>query len=213
MCVETVQREGQKMWGMVEPYAVPGAVAAGVTFIVNQIWGEVAAVCFLAGAMGFAFAFPSVISQITQDDVVMVVVRSILTIALPFFGPIGIAGCVGISVLSNIAQDLRLYSIREKLSRADAIGVELEKKAHERALEREKLIAKANEKALEAEKMFKEMPNAGLNVSELVSAFEEKIQGIITRLGQSLADFPQDEFEKIAEDLQLTTHAFKGEKK
>lgn len=155
MCIAVVQNRCQDMWISVEPYVIPSVIASGVVFVVNQLWGNIAAICFAAGAVGIGAAFPFIVTQITKDDAVMGFARLVLIAVLPFFGPYGIVGSVGLSVAFSLARDIRLYAIRAKIAEADAITTTIENKHKELMEARKSMIAECDKKNADAENYWR----------------------------------------------------------
>lgn len=151
MCISALENRSQHIWSNVEPYIVPCALASGVAFVVNQLWGAIAAISFAGGAVGIGIAFPYLVTQMTTDDAFMGIARLVLTAVLPFFGTYGIVGSVGLSALASLTQDVRLYSIRAKVAQADSIACAIEKKQQELSEARKAMIKECDERNASAE--------------------------------------------------------------
>ncbi len=152
---DACQNTLQEAWSKTEPYLMPAAIAVGVTFIVHQLWGATAALCFGAAAVGIGAAFPFLITELTQNDISLSVARLVLIGILPFFGPVGILGSVALSAISSFTQDIRLFSIRSKLSDADRLAADIIKKREELIKARQTLIQECQEKNVAAENYWK----------------------------------------------------------
>jgi len=152
---DTCQNTVRDVWSQAEPYLMPAAIAAGVTFIVHQLWGATASLCFGAAVVGIGAAFPFLITELTQNDISLSVARLVLIGVLPFFGPVGILGSVALSAISSFTQDIRLFSIRSKLSDADRLAADIIKKREELIKARQTMIQECTEKNIAAENYWK----------------------------------------------------------
>lgn len=200
MCISVVQNRCQDIWTSVEPYLVPCAVASGVTFLVNQIWGNIAALCFAAGAVGMGVAFPYLVTEITKDDVLMGFARLVLIAVLPFFGPLGIAGSVGLSALSSLTQDVRLYAIRAKVAEAGANAFAIEKKHEDIAKERKTMIEECDKKNQVAETYWHSVRPVN-SVYQALEKYERMIQDNQAFLIKTLEQFGASGDYKAAEAI------------
>lgn len=153
MAVHAVQKDGFDAWSRVQPYIVPGAVVTGITFVVNHVWGKVAAVSFLGVVVGVAVSFPHIIKELSEDSFYLNIARHVLIVVLPFFGTYGIYGSIGIATLTALAKDYRLYNMRgqfyEVNSKFEKLSGELKaetKTANERMKEFREKQAEINAK-------------------------------------------------------------------
>jgi hypothetical protein len=154
MCIESIQVHAENTWRYVQPYIVPASFGVGITYIISQIWGAQAAAFFAAAAVGFTATFPSVITQINKDDVLVNLARLVLIVTLPIFGVPGVIMSIGLVATSFFAQDVRLYEIREKLSKATVMLDNLAQKGQERLQKRKEMIAEYTQKNDEAKKIL-----------------------------------------------------------
>lgn len=115
MYLQAVQNRCIDAWARFEPYAVPVAVSSGVALIVNQLWGRVAAVCFLAGVVGIGVSFPILITELSKGGVYLQVAQLVVITVLPMFGFGGVVGAVGLSALLVVVKDFRLYALRKEV--------------------------------------------------------------------------------------------------
>jgi hypothetical protein len=175
MCIPALENRCQHIWSTVEPYLVPCAIASGVTFVVNQLWGTIAAISFAGSAVGISIAFPFLVTQMTADDAFMGIARLVLIAVLPFFGTYGIVGSVGLSALASLTQDVRLYSIRAKVAQADSIACAIEKKQQELSEARKAMIKECDERNASAESYWRSVrPVEG--VTQALERYERMTQ-------------------------------------
>lgn len=165
----------QNSWREIEPYIVPAAVTAGVTFMVHRVWGDVAALCFASSTFGFALGFPAIVKELTKDDLLFGMVRIVVSVALPFFGPQGVVLSAVFSLGSFLLRDVRLYMVRQQLSQANSKLAELTKKAEERAKGRQKMVDDCNALNKKTEETLQAIPPTDDVVNRAVQAFEQKI--------------------------------------
>ncbi|MBS0655377.1 MAG: hypothetical protein JSR46_06360 [Verrucomicrobia bacterium] len=211
MCIQAIQTGCQDIWNHdawddLKPYVMTAVIGVGVAFVVSQVWGGVAAVCFLAGSVGFAAAFPSIITQITKDDLLISLIRAVMLVVLPFFGPLGILGSVSIAVISEFASDIRLFTIREKLSACDEMLGDLKKKLNERTQEREAMLVNAEEICSEGETYLQSL-KTDEEVLSVILAFKDEIEAYKGRLREIVEKFQTVEREHDLASVKEQTNA------
>jgi hypothetical protein len=145
MTIQAVRDGIQHAWKASEPYHMPAVIASGVCVIVAQVWGATMAACFTVGVVGFACAFPQVVTQLTSDDVLLPMARLVLMAVLPFFGPLGIASSVAIAAVSMGSQDLQLFRLRAKQAANQAMISDIKSKSQDLLDARCALIKECNE--------------------------------------------------------------------
>lgn len=112
----SIQNRAYDAWTRVEPYVVPGAVVAGVTLIVSQVWGHVAATCFLAVAVGVGVTFPFIVTELTKGNFYLSIAQQMIVVVMPLFGPPGVIGAAALSALLIVAKDIRIYQLRGEIN-------------------------------------------------------------------------------------------------
>ncbi len=177
------------VWERVGPYVVPLAHVAGVTFIVSQVWGRVAAAAFLGVTIAASFAFPSIRDQITKNDLVSAVARAVVLVALTFFGFKGVIVAVGVAAISGVFQDLRMFQIRARLAAAETLIKASNTKLADLTRKRDELIAACNKKCEDTEAKLKTLAINEDAARKTIDALEQKLVDYQAKLKTMLNGF------------------------
>lgn len=203
--IQNVQNGFQDVWSGLEPYVIPATVATGVALIINQFWGTLAAVCFAGACAGFTVCFPYVVKEIATDNPLASLARLSLIVALPLFGPAGMVASVGISVVSSLAKDFRMYGIRSSVSEIDSKLTEFNRKANNRAALREEKIQE-----FEAQRVKNTSLLASLQANETIATKTQERLAELQNTRQNLQRLLQNH-DARAEERQKTTEEIKAD--
>ena len=178
-------------WAKIEPYIVPGAIVAGVTLVVAQLWGNIAATCFLAVSIGVGLGFPRIITAITKGNFYVSVAQTAVIAALPLLGAPGIIGAAALSSVLLISKDVRIYQLRSEIN-----TIKQKIAAHSKKLEEEikktkkhiedfgknetsinskmKGLETVDEKIIRADKLLGEIKEKRTSLDKTLKDFEDK---------------------------------------
>lgn len=206
MAIQTIQNG----WSEIEPYLVPAIATVGTTFIVNKVWGNVAALFFAASTLGFTLSFPSIVKVLSSDDLLVGVVRVVISVALLFFGPQGVILSGTISLGLFLLRDVGLYKVREQLDEATNKLLNLKKNAEKRDTGRTKL----QEDCKELNKSLELIPQPNGALSDAIQALEQKVSETADFLAKVITGAHLEEREQLARRIidqlgQLNTGALK----